>query len=106
MSEYCKYCGKSDPDARTLLNNSCPLHPAGRGNHALFKGAQSGPFVCIHCGEKRTELRPLVTNRPVPLQVLRPRIPRHPHHGHQPMHQEPRTRRLPQPGEVINKTME
>ena len=63
MSEYCKYCGRSYPDAKTLLNNSCPLHPAGRGNHALFEGSKGGPFICIHCGEKRTELRPLVTNR-------------------------------------------
>ena len=38
MSEYCKYCGRSYPDDRALLNNSCPLHPAGRGKHALFHG--------------------------------------------------------------------
>ena len=38
--------------------------------------------------------------RPVPLQVLRPPVSRHPRHGHQPLHQEPRTRWLPQPGEI------
>ncbi len=37
MSEYCKYCGRSYPDARTLLNNSCPLHPAAPW-HSLFQG--------------------------------------------------------------------
>ena len=41
MSEYCKYCGTSTCDARTLLNGWCPKHPSGpsRGKH--------GPAWCL-----------------------------------------------------------
>ena len=31
MIEYCKFCGKSVHDARTLLNSWCPKHPNGPG---------------------------------------------------------------------------
>ena len=36
MSEYCKYCGTSTRDARTLLNGWCSKYPNGpcRGKHS------------------------------------------------------------------------
>jgi len=62
MSEFCKYCGLEFRDARMLLNNSCSMHPDGRGKHALFEGDKDGPFYCVHCGMKFSSLRMLLTN--------------------------------------------
>ena len=57
MSEYCKYCGQPYADARSLLNSYCSKHPDGRGKHALFEGDKAGPYVCVHCGEEKRDLR-------------------------------------------------
>lgn len=50
MSEYCKYCGASASNAKTLLNGWCPKHPAGqnKGKHALYEvGSEMITFVSI-----------------------------------------------------------
>ena len=64
MSEYCKYCGTSARDARSLLMNSCPKHPngPGRGKHALYEGGERNEYVCMYCGTKSRHLSTLLSN--------------------------------------------
>ena len=62
MSEYCKYCGTSARDARTLLNGWCPKHPSGpsKGKHALYEGGERSEYVCVYCGTKNRSLSSLL----------------------------------------------
>ena len=62
MSEYCKYCGTSARDARSLLSNNCPKHPNGfcKGKHALYEGGERSEYVCVYCGTKNRSLSSLL----------------------------------------------
>ena len=64
MSEYCKYCGTSARDARSLLSNNCPKHPNGfcKGKHALYEGGERSEYVCVYCGTKNRSLSSLLSN--------------------------------------------
>ena len=64
MSEYCKYCGTSARDARSLLSNNCPKHPNGfcKGKHALYEGGERSEYVCVYCGAKNRSLSSLLSN--------------------------------------------
>ena len=63
MSEYCKYCGTSASNARTLLNGWCSKHPAGqnKGKHALYEGGERKEYFCIYCGQKFHTLSSLLS---------------------------------------------
>ena len=60
--EYCKYCGTSARDARSLLSNNCPKHPNGfcKGKHALYEGGERSEYVCVYCGTKNRSLSSLL----------------------------------------------
>ena len=63
MSEYCKYCGTSASNAKTLLNGWCPKHPAGqnKGKHALYEGGERDDYFCVYCGQKYHTLSSLLS---------------------------------------------
>lgn len=62
MSEYCKYCGTSARDARTLLNGWCLKHPDGpsRGKHVAYDGCENGPYECKYCGREFRDIASMV----------------------------------------------
>ncbi len=56
MSEkfYCKYCGTSFSNVRTLTAASCFRHPDGpnKGKHALYEGGEKDQYTCKYCGTR------------------------------------------------------
>lgn len=61
---YCKYCGLSFPDVRTLVINLCRNHPAGIGtHHELYQGSEKSEYTCVHCGLKFRKLTDLTINK-------------------------------------------
>jgi len=66
MSEqvYCKYCGTSAPNARSLTANACIRHPdgPGRGKHALYQGDTTGEYVCEFCGKTFPNIKSMTAN--------------------------------------------
>ena len=61
---YCKYCGMSFPDVRTLIINSCLYHPMGRQGmkHELYEGSEKTQYTCKYCGMTYRDLINLTRN--------------------------------------------
>jgi hypothetical protein len=47
---YCKWCGTSFPDVRTLVGNTCQRNPEGKG-HVLYEGGEKAQYACKFCGK-------------------------------------------------------
>jgi hypothetical protein len=47
---YCKWCGSSFPDIRTLAINTCQRNPEGRA-HELYEGREKPRYTCKFCGD-------------------------------------------------------
>jgi hypothetical protein len=47
---YCKWCGISFPDIRTLAGNTCHHNPEGKG-HVLYEGGEKAQYACKFCGK-------------------------------------------------------
>ena len=56
---YCKYCGASYNDVRSLTATSCPRHPDGynKGKHVLYEGDEKSEYTCKYCGQRYRDLR-------------------------------------------------
>ncbi len=56
---YCKYCGQSFSNVRSLTAISCPRHPDGpnRGKHAPYEGSEKAQYTCKYCGQKFSSIR-------------------------------------------------
>ena len=61
---YCKYCGKSFNDVRSLTTDTCMRHPDGiyKGKHALYEGGEKSEYTCKYCGKRFRDIRSLTTD--------------------------------------------
>ncbi len=52
MKYYCKHCGLSFSDVRTLTAGTCQRHPDGyqKGRHELYEGSEKPKYTCKYCG--------------------------------------------------------
>jgi hypothetical protein len=48
---YCKWCGQSFPDVRTLAINTCNRNPEGSKRHELYEGSEKPQYSCKFCGQ-------------------------------------------------------
>ena len=60
---FCKYCGNSFPNVRTLTAFTCPHHPngPGKGKHVLYQGGEKEEYTCEYCGQRFRNFHTLVT---------------------------------------------
>lgn len=60
---YCKYCGNSFSDVRTLTAFMCPHHPngPGKGKHVLYQGGEKEEYTCEYCGQRFRNFHTLVS---------------------------------------------
>ncbi|MGL5958850.1 MAG: C2H2-type zinc finger protein [Phocaeicola sp.] len=61
-SVYCEYCGHKFPNARLLLNSTCPRHPNGsnKGNHKLYEGSEKSKYTCKYCGKSFHSIQAMI----------------------------------------------
>lgn len=59
---YCEYCGQKYSSVSSLVSNSCPRHPDGRGKHKLYEGGEKSEYTCKYCGKSYHDLRTLTSN--------------------------------------------
>lgn len=57
---YCKCCGQSFRDVKSLTVNSCGYSKTGK--HQLFEGEESNHYYCAFCGQKFNSLGSLCFN--------------------------------------------
>ena len=57
---YCKCCGSSYSDVRTLTVNSCQNSESGK--HELYEGNEANKYYCKWCGSSYSDLRTLTVN--------------------------------------------
>ena len=60
MSEqvYCKYCGSSYSNIRSLTNGSCSKNPEGK-YHVPYEGSEKSKYECKYCGSSYSSIRSL-----------------------------------------------
>ena len=58
---YCKFCGKSFNNVRSLTGANCMRHPNGacKGRHELYEGTEKSTYTCKYCGKSFKSLTSL-----------------------------------------------
>ena len=59
---YCKYCGYSHLDIRSLTNGRCQKNPYG-DHHSPYEGDEKDRYFCKHCGYSHLDIRSLTNGR-------------------------------------------
>jgi hypothetical protein len=59
---YCKWCGVSYSDVRTLVTNTCSQNPDGR-SHVLYEGSEKPQYVCKFCGQTYSTISTMAGNK-------------------------------------------
>ena len=59
---YCKYCGYSHVNVRSLTNGRCNKNPDGE-YHEPYEGDEKDRYTCKYCGYSHVNIRTLTSGR-------------------------------------------
>jgi predicted nucleic acid-binding Zn-ribbon protein len=65
---YCKWCGMSFPDVRTMITNTCQKNPQGGTGrkHELYEGGEKSQYACKYCGQLFRTIGDMAVTRTCP----------------------------------------